>query len=469
MFIQIDPSAGSPLQIQVQDQIRRLIDEGALPPGTPLPPTRKLADTLGISRCTVVRAYEELQARGYLRSRPGSYNIVQPRRREAGPAPVRAGAIPWAERCDAGTEAALRSARRISLSQASTDRPAGPEVDLGALAPDGRLFPLADFQRAVGQVLYSQGAAALGYGTDARGYLPLREHLAQRMRLHGVTATADEILVTHGAQQAFDLVLRLLGPHPAVAVESPTYAHALPLLALHGARIVPVDMTPDGMDLDRLARALSRRRIDLVYTMPNFQNPTGVTTGHGHRERLLELCTRHRVPLLEDAFEEDLKYYGKVDLPIKSMDERNVVLYVGTFSKALFPGLRLGWVCADRECIDRLAALKRFTDLGTGNLIQMGVYQFCRLGYYDKHLKRLARAFRRRMDTALRAMARCFPPEVTWIRPLGGYTVWVRLPRPLDDAALAAALAPHGLAVAPGAGSSPAAARRRTSASPSRR
>jgi DNA-binding transcriptional MocR family regulator len=222
------------------------------------------------------------------------------------------------------------------------------------------------------------------------------------------------------------------------------------MLRLHGAEIVPVPMKSDGMDLDHLTALLARRRIDLVYTMPNFHNPTGITTGHRHRERLLALCTAQRVPILEDGFEEDLKYYGKVDLPIKSMDTHGVVIYTGTFSKALFPGLRLGWVAAERSCIEGLTAVKHYTDLGTGNLVQMVMHHFCRMGYYDRHLKRLARTFRRRMDAALTTMARCFPPSVLWVRPLGGYTIWVRLPRPVDEAALQAALSPHGLTVAPG-------------------
>jgi GntR family transcriptional regulator/MocR family aminotransferase len=146
-----------------------------------------------------------------------------------------------------------------------------------------------------------------------------------------------------------------------------------------------------------------------------------------------------------------MKYFGKVPLPLKSIDERGVVIYLGTFSKALFSGLRIGWITADRDCIDRLAAVKRFSDLGLSPLVQMAVERFCRLGFYDLHLKRIHRVYRRRLVLTLEEMDRRMPKGITWTRPVGGYTLWVKLPRKIGAAALREHLFGHGVAATPGA------------------
>jgi DNA-binding transcriptional MocR family regulator len=450
MFIRIDKTAGTPVYRQIIDAVRRLIDEGAVPPGTALPATRRLAVSLGVNRTTVVQAYEELQALGYLASRPGSYHHVRSRIKEAEFDPGRKSAISWGT---ASTPEASRIHRRFQDFNAAAPSPAAKRrrlIDFSGLTLDPRLYPIGDLRKCVDRVLREGGGASLVYG-DKRGLLPLREELARRMRRHGVAVSANEILVTSGAQQAIDLVTRMLvRPGSTVVVESPTYGTALPLFEFNGARIAEIPMRPDGLDLDALEGLLRRRRPAFIYTMPNFQNPTGITTGHAHRERLLGLCLRFEVPLVEDGFEEDMKYFGRVDLPVKSMDEHNLIIYLGTFSKALFPGIRLGWITADRDCIERLVAIKGFSELTTSLLVQAVMERFCREGLYDRHLRRLHRVFRKRLTAALRAMDEHFPPAVTWTRPQGGYTLWVRLPKRVPEPEWSAQLESRGVRVSPG-------------------
>lgn len=450
MYLRIDPSSPTPLRAQVIEQIKKLIDRGTLEQGLRLPATRKLAERLGVSRSTVYEAYGELQAMGYLRSRPGSYNIVQKRERAVEYDPGRKSHVSWQELSAPAADIVFETYKHFGAGTTPVPRASDKLLNLAGLDPDARLFPLRDFKRSMNSVLSTLGADTLGYGTH-KGYPPLREYIAHRLRLHGIRVAADEILVTNGAQQAIDLVLRLLvNQHRAVIIEAPSYGIILPLLKLHSVNVISVPMIPDGMDLVALEQILERHRVSFIYTMPNFQNPTGITTSHDHRERLLNLCTRYRTPLLEDGFEEDLKYFGKVDLPIKSIDKANVVLYIGTFSKALFPGLRLGWITGHRECIDRLTAIKRYADLSTANLTQAVMHHFCEQGYYDLHLKRLHRIYRRRMDVALKAMARVFPKGIEWTKPAGGYTLWVRMPRKLNLSGFQRAFHPHGVLVAPG-------------------
>jgi len=450
LIIRIDKSSPRPLYKQIIEEIKTLIDQGTIKSGKPLPSTRDLANKLGINRSTVYEAYAELQALGYLHSRPGSYNIVQKRLKEVIYNPERRSAISWEEASQNEAKKLYKTFSHYSPEGFASGEFRPQAISLSALDPDSRLFPVIEFRRCVNQVLRSLGSKSMEYG-DHKGYRLLREYIAQRSRLHGISVSAEEILITNGAQQAIDLTARLLGgPGKKVVIEAPTYANVIPLFEFHGMEILGIPMRENGMDLRHLEKVLDSRQVSFVYTIPNFQNPTGITTSHHHREKLLEICLKRRVPIVEDGFEEDMKYFGKVPLPIKSIDEKNIVIYIGTFSKALFPGLRIGWITADKECIERMTAIKRFSDLSSGNLVQMVIYLFCKEGYYDLHLRRLHRIFRRRMQVALATIKECFPRAVTWTYPLGGYTIWVKIPKKMPEAKLHKSLLPYSVLVSPG-------------------
>lgn len=450
MMLTIDRRGPQPLYRQVFDGVRALVDAGTLQAGQALPSSRRLASQLGVDRATVAQAYAELQAMGYVGSRPGSYTIVQ-KRGGIGTDPGVAGhEIDWRSRARPEAERTWRAYRGHPAEAPARSGPRKKAVSLAQLDPDPRLFPLGRIHRTFSRALWEHAAEPFEYGSH-QGYAPLRDHLARRMRLHGIAAAGDDILVTNGAQQALDLIIRVFGrPGSTVVVEAPTYALIIPLLRLNGVAATAVPMRGDGLDLDCLEKVLGKEDVAFVYTMPNFQNPTGITTGHEHRTRLLSLCTARRVPIVEDGFEEDMKYYGRVDLPIKSMDGGNVVIYVGTFSKALFPGLRVGWIAADRDCVRRLTAVKRYADLTSNNLAQVFMHRFCEEGHYDKHLRRLHRAYRKRLDLTLRTMKATFPSSVTWTEPPGGYTLWVKMPKRLSREALEAFLEPYGVVVSAG-------------------
>ena len=187
-------------------------------------------------------------------------------------------------------------------------------------------------------------------------------------------------------------------------------------------------MGEEGMELDRLEDVLVRDRPRLVFTMPNFQNPTGITMPQAQRERMLRLCEEHGVPILEDGFEEEMKYFGQAVLPIQSMDARGIVLYVGTFSKVVFPGLRLGWIAAPKAVVDDLTEIHRVTCLAGNTLTQAAVARFVADGAYDQYLRRVHRSFRGRMQTLLKGLDAYMPEGCRWTRPEGGYTVWLTLP-----------------------------------------
>jgi DNA-binding transcriptional MocR family regulator len=258
-------------------------------------------------------------------------------------------------------------------------------------------------------------------------------------------------LIVNGAQQGLDLFCRaLIDPGDAVAVESPTYGNLLPVLRLHRAEPVPVPMTPVGIDLERLEAVLQARRIKFLYTMPHFQNPTGITTTLTHRRALLEVAARHRLTVLEDGYEEDLRWDGGEMLPLRALDASGRVGYLGTFSKGLVPGFRIGWLVVHRELLAHLAYLKRTTDYHTSLVLQAALAEFCRRGDYDAHLRRLRRVYRERMAAATRAFEKHLPASVRWRVPQGGYCLWVELPAGISADELHARLGRDGVHVTPG-------------------
>lgn len=451
LLINIDRRSKTPLFRQIVEQVILLVRSGALKPGDRLPATRIMARQLEVNRSTVCKAYEELWSSGYLQSRPGSYSTVRERVELASHKPIpEKGLIPWAERSSPGGKKVYRTAQKEkALSKGISE--AGI-INFIPLSPDSRLFPLDDFRKCMNTVLADQGKALLQYGSPL-GYSPLREFIARRMNLHRISVSPSEIMITTGAQNAFELILKLLiQPGAGVALEAPTYSRAIDALRLSGAEMTEIPMTPEGMDLDVLELIIQRKSPVLIHTMPNFHNPSGITTGQSHREKLLRICEHHRIPLVEDGFEEEMKYFGRVVPPIKSMDRFGVVIYLGTFSKVLFPGLRIGWIAADKDCIRRLEPIQRALIL-SGNLVdQAALDRFCRQGFYDLHLKRIHRVYRKRMKAATAALAAHLDPEhIRWLEPSGGYTIWLELRNPaFSESELAAHLLEHGVMVLPG-------------------
>ncbi len=444
----IDRKNTRPLFQQIVERIAGMIDEGVLKPGDHLPASRKLADDLGINRSTVVRAYQELWSLGYIETRPGGYSTVRSRIHPVSqPVSEEGGVFDWDH-----------------MGVDVPGEPAGPQlqvtgecIDFGRLVPDERLYPADDFRRSLNRAMRREGTKLLGYG-DPLGYPGLRRYVAQRMRLHGVTVSPDQIMLTSGSQNAIELIVKLLVTDGVpVAVESPTYSAVLPLLRYFRIPVKGIPMTDEGADLDVLERQFESERPALFYTIPNFHNPTGITTGQAHRERLLDLARHYRVPLVEDGFEEEMKYFGRAVLPIKSMDRDGVVVYVGSFSKVLFPGIRVGWVAADDGCIRRLAAIRRATQLTGNPVIQAGLAEFCASGEYDAHIGRMHRAFRKRMQTALRLLrTQLTDTGVRWTQPAGGYTVWLQLPDgKLTESDWLDRFQKYGVRLAPGSGHFP--------------
>jgi GntR family transcriptional regulator/MocR family aminotransferase len=438
LSISLDRGSEEPLYHQVQAQIARLIAMGKLAPGTRLPASRDLAQSLNVNRATIASAYDALASDGLVRSHVGQGTFVVDTAE-----PRRGTTLTWS------LSRAMEAASRHLLP--ATPPASHPDpIDFASLIPDEELFPIEPFRKTVNAVLRRQGKQLLQYGPVA-GYPPLRQYIAERLAERNVEATSEHVLIVNGSQQGLDLVFRaLVNPGDTVVVESPTYTVVLPVLAQYQARVLGIPMTGRGMDREALETALSRRSVRLIYTMPTFHNPTGITMDLDSRRALLHLASRYGVPIIEDDFDSELRFDGQALPPIKALDAAGIVLYLGTFSKGLFPGLRLGWIVAPLELVRTLSRTKMFTDYHTSLLLQAAVLEFCERGHYEEHLKNLARVNRKKSRLLVQAMTDYFPDGVSWTEPEGGYAFWITLPGHLSSELLLAEGARAGVLFSPG-------------------
>jgi GntR family transcriptional regulator/MocR family aminotransferase len=321
-------------------------------------------------------------------------------------------------------------------------------IDLSGGLGDPHLFDLAGFNRVLNTVRLRDGVDALDYG-DPQGYAPLRRVISGILASQGLEAPSDHILVTAGSQQAITLVAScLLKAGDTVLVERPTYNSALELFRVLGLHVVDIPLDSRGLDLEATRQALETHRPRLVYTMPTYQNPTGICMDLGRRRGLLDLAVRYDVPILEDDFVGDLRFEGRGHPTLKALDQSGHVIYVSTFSKMLLPGLRTGYLVLDGPVFDLLAEHKRLTDLASATLIQRTLAEYVGVGRYQTHLKRSVRLYRQRRDEAAQALGSI--PNLRWTLPAGGLFFWLEAPDLNPGQDLAHLAAGVGVRLAPG-------------------
>ncbi len=329
-----------------------------------------------------------------------------------------------------------------------TERPEVLSFAGGLPAPE--LFPVEAVAAAHADVLAREGAAALQYSTT-EGFGPLREWLCARLNARGIRCGPDEVLITTGSQQGIDLVAKVLvDPGDEVVVESPSYLAALQTFASYEASFAVVASDERGMDVGDLERVLAGRRPKLIYTVPEFQNPCGTTLGTERRGRLLDLAREHGVPVLEDHAYGELRFRGAAPPPLAALDDSGLVVHLGTFSKTLAPGLRVGWLVAPRAVVRRLAVAKQAVDLHTSTLAQRALARLLETFDYDGHLVRLRATYGERCAAMLTALDR-FPAGTRFTRPEGGLFIWVELPGGIDGEALLEDALREKVAFVPGA------------------
>jgi DNA-binding transcriptional MocR family regulator len=354
----------------------------------------------------------------------------------------------------------IRLANRMSEVKPSAIREllrlgADPSImSFGGGYPDASLFPLEQLEAVFRASIAGNGAEALQY-TVSNGIPKLREQIAARMTKGGVDCGADNVLILQGGQQGLDLVAKMLVDKGDVIItENPTFLGALIAFNPCEPRYAVVRMDDDGMDMEDLERTLvANPAAKLIYTVPDFQNPTGVTMSLERRKRLVELANRFNLVVLEDTPYREIRYQGDPIPPIKSFDTEGRVIYLGSFSKILAPGLRLGWAVGSEELIQQLGLLKLAADTQCSTLNMTAVSLFLDTYDIDAHIATIRQTYRRKKDLMLDTIRQTFPQDVSFTEPSGGLFTWLTFPEGFDTTRFMAehALPEAKVAYVPGA------------------
>ena len=398
-------------------------------------------------------AYAELAADGLILSRVGSGTYVLPPllippAAKDGP---RAPWPLWQKDVQARRLAYTRTRPDEMLEAAGHPDP----ITFARGVGDSHLFPVEDLRKVLRTIIRCDGTASLEYG-EHNGYAPLRSTIAHVLGSQGLQVHAESILITSGSLQAIALVSQLLlKPGDAILVESPTYSGVLDLCRSLSLKIVGIPTDEGGMRVEKLEALLQQHHPKLMYTIPNFQNPTGVCLSGQRRRQLVALADRYSVHILEDDFVGDLRYEGRSQPALNALDPGGRVIYVSTFSKMLMPGLRVGFLAAEGPVYDSLVSHKRVNDPATSNLIQRTLEAYVTVGRYQAHLRRSCQLYRKRRDAMLLAINRYLPSAVEIQPPQGGLFVWLRLADNLSARQLLPVACEEGVSFAPGSGFCP--------------
>ncbi|MGH2840797.1 MAG: PLP-dependent aminotransferase family protein [Solirubrobacteraceae bacterium] len=428
---------------QLVDRIAALVDSGELEPGEKLPATRALAEEAGINHLTAVRVYRRLAELGYVTAAVGRGTFVRQHR----PLPAARENDDWqlgmlAPRPMSYADDMLHDLLGLGMGS-------GEVIPLATGFPDPALCPSQELADAAAAIARDNPRAISDY-LSVEGLPELRERLAELGGSSGIAGSADEILVTTGARQGIDLVSRaVLSPGDVAVVESPSFAGTLASLQASGARVLPVPVGVDGLDIDALERILARQEIKLVALQSACQNPTGADLSPPRRERLLELARTRGFFVLEDGVYAKLRYEGTALPPLRAAAPSHVI-YIDSMSKTIGGGLRVGWVAASGPIMQRLVRLKLDSDMHTAALPQYLAAWHLQGERHAELLARVLPVYRRRRDALLGALDRHLSFDASWNVPAGGHHVWVTLHEPVDERALYAEALRAGMTFMPG-------------------
>lgn len=412
-----------PLHQQIYDDIKSRIMNGEWPVGTRIPTQRELAAKYQVNRSTIVYALGELAAGGLIESRVGQGTVIINNTWSllaATPPPD------WNQYVKSGSyQPNIQMIQQINRAETDSNM---IRLGTGELSPD--LLPTDQIRETFNGRMSSR--FTLGY-SEPKGSLYLREIISEHLKKKGIIASPASILIVSGGLQGLQLIsLGLLHHGSSMLVENPSYLNSIHVFQSAGMHLHGIPMDENGIRTEAIGRLKRQHRAALLYTIPAFHNPTGTLMSSDRRAELLRICAQERLPLIEDDVYGDLWFDTPSPPPLKASDKQGLVLYMGSMSKTLGPGLRIGWIVGPEPVIDRLSDIKMQTDYGSSSLSQHAVAEWLSSGLYENHLSRIQAELMRRRDFTLSLLEQHFHDIAHWNIPQGGFYIWLRIKNPLS-------------------------------------
>ena len=412
----LDLIKDSPKYLQIYNHVKRLICENKIKEYEKLPPIRTLAKLIGVNNTTIVKAYELLEKEGYVNKSMGSGTF----------------------------------ATSINQESSSTIQRKEGIISFDTGNPSTEKFPIDDFKEAINMALTNEGSTIFEYD-EGLGYEPLREKIAQYLHNKDINTTKDNLQIISGAQQGIDIVCKgLINYSDVVYVEEPTYNGAIEVFKSRGAKIISIPMLDDGIDIGVLKLKLEKIKPKIIYTMPNFQNPTGISYSTYKKKKLIELAEKYDFYIVEDDFISDFKFNSLDNKPLKSYDDKNRVIYIKSFSKIFMPGLRIGIVEIPSELLKKVLWAKYSSDISTPGLIQKSMYYYMENFNWDEYLKGVESQYTQKYNLAKELIYNKLSDRLKIRNGSGGINFFIELPRGYLSHDLTEFLLDKGVSVLPG-------------------
>ncbi|SKA79531.1 DNA-binding transcriptional regulator, MocR family, contains an aminotransferase domain [Caloramator quimbayensis] len=422
--IEINKNSDEPLYMQVYDGIRNLIENGSFKPDEKLPPIREFSKRLEVNNVTIVSAYKLLEQKGYVYSKVGSGTFVR--------------GIKAFEENKIEDEGEINSSNKVNEIV---------KINLSSMNPEPELFPVDDFKEALNEVLERDRGLAFAY-SESQGYYPLRESIREYLKGNNIPCDFNNIHVISGAQQGIDIISKsLLGFNDTIVVESPTYTGAVAAFKSRGASIIEVPIDEDGINIKELETVLKSCNPKLIYIMSNYHNPTGISYSNAKKLQLLYLAQKYNTYILEDDYLSELKFYGDKSTSIKTMDGKDRVIYLKSFSKIFMPGIRLAFLITPSVITKKVSSVKYNTDISTSSLIQRAFDLFLRRGQWQNHLDKMWKIYKNRYDVLADTLKK-EAPFIQFKEPKGGIHVFAK--SDVSSTILASVAKQRGLLISPG-------------------
>ncbi|NMS88581.1 PLP-dependent aminotransferase family protein [Clostridioides difficile] len=419
IFSNLKLNDNEPIYIQIKNYISDMISKGLIPDNSKLPSTRELSQLLQVSRNSIVLTYEELKSEGLIYSISGKGTFVKSKNKSSN--------TTWSLNWDCLESAYSQKANELDIIKSEIPW-SSDLISFKSISPDGDLFDMEEFKKSFLNRISLEGHKLLNYGY-AQGYKPLIDYLLKYMTNKGVDINNKDILITNGFTEGFDIIMSSFTQEKDYIIcENPTHNTAIKIMKSHNLNILGVDIHEDGLDFNMLENRLIeyKNKIKFAYITPSYHNPTGIVMTPENRYKFYNLMKKHNIAIIEDGFNEELLYNSSHIFPICSLDNmNNGVVYIGSFSKILFPGMRIGWIFADKKVIDKLESVKRCRNIHASFLDQGILFDYLSNGGFEKYVKKIRKFYGDKFNFAYECIKKYIHTE--YILGDGGLHIFIKL------------------------------------------